>query len=141
MKALVPKVAFALALAALACPAFAGEAEEAMLYHWGECAAVGSLFEAAVEIGSSDPRITSANTAFHNFEPQMEAHTNAIADGLGEDRANAVRDRILADYDSDIALWADTEDRDGFLLATWGKTMDRCLKEATALPVPGRPVT
>ncbi|MDB5468537.1 MAG: hypothetical protein JWR84_97 [Caulobacter sp.] len=136
MKAL----ALGLALAALACPALAGEAEEETLYHWGECAAVGALFEASVDTGSSDPRITSASTAFHNFEPQMEAHTNALADALGKERADAVQAKLLSDFDSDIALWADTEDRDGFLLATWGQTMERCLKEATALPS-GLPTT
>ena len=134
-------LALGLSLALLALPAFAGEAEEETLYHWGECAAVGALYESAVDDGSSDPRITAATTAFHNFEPQMEAHTNALADAVGEDRANAVQARLLADYDSDIQLWAATEDRDGFLLATWGKTMDRCLREATALPVPGMPKT
>lgn len=137
MKAL----ALGLSLTLLALPAFAGEAEEATLYHWGECAAVGALYEGAVEAGSSDPRITAANDTFRNFAPQMEAHTNALAAALGEDRANAVQARLLAAYDGDIELWAASEDRDGFLLATWGQTMDRCLKEATALPVPGMPQT
>lgn len=141
MKALALAPVLGLALAALACPALAGEAEEAELYHWGECAAVGALYEAVVEAGSIDPRITAASTAFHNFETQMETHTNALATAVGEERANVIQAKLLADYDSDIALWRDTEDREGFLLATWGKTMDRCLKEATVLPVPGRPVT
>jgi hypothetical protein len=134
-------LALGLSLALLAAPAFAGEAEEETLYHWGECAAVGSLYEGSIEAGSSDPRITAASDAFRNFEPQMEAHTNALAAALGEERASAVQAKLLADYDSDIQLWAASEDRDGFLLATWGKTMDRCLKEATALPVPGQPKT
>ncbi|MCE3288291.1 MAG: hypothetical protein K0R83_303 [Caulobacter sp.] len=134
-------VALGLTLALLAAPAFASEAEEETLYRWGECAAVGALYQGAVEGGSSDPRIAAASDAFHNFEPQMEAYTNGLAAALGEDRANAVQARLLADYDSDIQLWAASEDRDGFLLATWGKTMDRCLKEATALPVPGQPKT
>ena len=130
-----------LALALLATPTLAAEPAEAELYHWGECAAVGALFEAAVGIGATDPRITSASSTFADVSPRMEAYANAIADRLGEERANAVRDKILQDYDSDIALWGDTEDRDAFMLETWGKTMDRCLKEATALPVPGQPVT
>jgi hypothetical protein len=137
MKALVA----GLALTLFAFPALAAGPEEDELYHWGECAAVGALFEAATEMGGGDPRIASASSAFQNFEPQMEAYTNALADKLGEERATAVQKKILDDYDSDITLWADTEDRDGFLLATWGQTMDRCLKEATALPVPGKPVT
>ncbi len=141
MKALAPKVAVGLALALFACPAFAAEADEDLLYHWGECAAVGALFEAAVDDGSSDPRIASASNDFATFEDRMEAYTNGLADALGEARAAVVQARLLADYDRDLALWGEAEDRDGFLLATWGKTMDRCLKEATVLPVPGRPVT
>lgn len=137
MKAL----ATALALALLAGPALAAGSGEDELYHWGECAVVGGLFEAAIELGASDPRISSASTAFDNFKPQMESHTDGLAAQLGKERADAVRDKLMADYDSDITLWAATEDRDGFMLATWGQTMDRCLKEATALPVPGRPVT
>jgi hypothetical protein len=137
MKAL----AAALGLTLLAAPAFAGEAGEEALYHRGECAGVGGIYEAAIEIGATDPRIVSATTAFHNFEPQMKAHTDALANALSDERSTAVRDRLLADYEGDLTLWAGSEDRDGFLLATWGKTMDRCLKEATALPVPGLPVT
>lgn len=129
-------VALGLSLACLALPAFAGEAEEQLLYRWGECAAVGALYESAIEGGSSDPRIVAATAAFHNFEPQMEVHTNALADALGKDRADAVQTRLLASYERDLELWVSAEDSDGFLLATWGKTMDRCLKEATALPVP-----
>ena len=139
--ALAAKAVAGLALVLLASPAFAAEADEDLLYRWGECAAAGSLFEVAVDEGSSDPRIVSATDAFHNFEPQMEAHTNGLADAVGEARASVVQARLLADYDSDLTRWGEAEDRDGFLLATWGMTMDRCLKEATVLPVPGRPVT
>lgn len=134
-------LAAGIALALLAAPALAGEAEERDLYHWGECAVVGGIYEAAIEMGASDPRITSALTAFHNFEPQMKSHTDGIAAGLSDDRGDAVRDKLLSDYEEGLTRWVASEDRDGFLLATWGKTMDRCLKEATALPVPGKSVT
>lgn len=135
MKALVA----ALSLALLAAPALAADAAEDELYHWGECQAMGGLFEAAVDHGSSDPRITAALTAFQNFAPEMESHTNALAERLGEARADAVREKLLADFDADIDRFAAADDRDGSLLATWGKTMDRCLKEAAALSVSENP--
>jgi hypothetical protein len=137
MKALAISLTFAL----LAGPAFAAETDEEMLYHWGECAAVGAIYELAMADSGADPRIRVSVDAYHAFEARMEAHTNALADALGKDRADAVQAKLLESFDSDIALWADTEDRDGFMIATWGETMDRCLREAATLPAAAPPKT
>ncbi|MDO9335564.1 MAG: hypothetical protein Q7T61_04130 [Caulobacter sp.] len=135
--------ALALGLAAtlLAGQALAADAGEEALYHWGQCAAVGALYEAAIDEGSADPDVAAATRAFHEVEPRMEAHTNALADALGKQRADGIQARLLSEYDGDIALWVAAEDADGFLRSTWGPTMDRCLKEAAALPADKSPKT
>jgi hypothetical protein len=137
MKAL----ALALGLVLITGPVLAAEPDEDMLYHWGECAVVGGMYEAAIERGSGDPRILSTKTDFDSLTPQMEAHANDLATRLGEERASAVRERLFADYEGHMTGWVSSDDPEGFLVATLGKTMDRCLKEAAVLPVPGRPVT
>lgn len=129
-----------LCAALFAVPALAAPPEDEALYHWGECAVVSALYESAVEDGSEDRRITSALADFHVFEPRMEAYVNGLAASIGEARAEAVQSKLMIDYEGPMTVWAETEDRDGYLLATWGKTMDRCLEEATVLPVPGLPV-
>ncbi len=129
-----------LCAALFALPALAASPEDEALYHWGECAVVSALYETAVEEGSDDRRITAALADFHIFEPRMEAYVNGLAASIGEARAEAVQTKLMIDYEGPMTVWAETEDRDGYLLATWGKTMDRCLEEATVLPVPGRPV-
>lgn len=137
MKALT----LALGLVLITGPVLAAEPDEDMLYHWGECAVVGGIYEAAIERGSRDPRILSGKTDFDSVSPQMAAHADDLATRVGEERASAVREKLFAEFDSYMAEWASSDDPEGFLLATWGTTMDRCLKEAAALPVPGRPVT
>lgn len=134
-------LALGLTLAALACPALAGEAEEQQLYHWGQCAAVGAIYEAAVEDSGADPGIQVSVDNYHELELRMETHTNALADAVGKDRADAIQGALLASFDSDIALWAESEDPDGFMIATWGETMDRCLREAATLPAAAPPKT
>ncbi len=133
--------AVSLTLALLAGPALAADAQEDLLFHWGECAAVGALYENATDDSGGDPRIQAAIDAFKALEPRMELHTNALADAVGEARANAVQSKLLESYDSDIVLWGDSQDRDGFLIATWGETMDRCLREAATLPAAALPKT
>ena len=84
MKALT----LALGLVLVAGPVFAAEPEEDQLYHWGECAVVGGIYEVAIERGMGDPRILSAKTDFDSLTPQMEAHANDLATRLGEERAS-----------------------------------------------------
>lgn len=132
--------AAALTLAFLSGPAFAGEAEEDMLFHWGECAVVGALYEGAAA-DNGDPRIIAALEAYHPLESRMAARADALANALGDDRADAVQARLMEANDGDLTRWAAAENGDDFLIATWGQTMDRCVREAGSLPAADAPET
>ncbi|MBX3480700.1 MAG: hypothetical protein KF842_09875 [Caulobacter sp.] len=125
----------AIALGLLAAPAaFAGQAEEDTLYHWGECAVVGSMYQAAVEQGIADAGVTAAFSTFQTLEPRMATYVDGLADALGEERANTVYSRLISDYGDSMTAWVEADDRTAYPAKTWGKTMDRCLKEAMTLP-------
>lgn len=131
MKTLFVGIALALAAGPVA---LAGQAEADHLYHWGECAVVGSMYESAEEQGLADDTIKAANVAFTELEPRMEAYVNRLSDELGEDASGAVFSKLIDDYSGPMTDWTTAKDRTAYPVRVWGKTMERCLKEAKSLP-------
>ncbi|MBI1406150.1 MAG: hypothetical protein GC145_08505 [Caulobacter sp.] len=124
-----------IALALVAAPAaIAGQAEEDQLYHWGECAVVGSMYESAEEQGLANSTVKAANVAFAELEPRMETYVNGLSDELGEDAADAVFSKLIDDYSGPMTDWTTASDRTAYPVRVWGKTMERCLSEARSLP-------
>ncbi|WGM39828.1 hypothetical protein [Caulobacter sp. NIBR1757] len=122
-------------------PAFAGPAEEQALAHWGECAMVGAIWEMRIDEAGAARDIEATLKRFKELEPRMEIHANALAAAIGDERAQAIQSSLLESFDSRLNDRVAAEDKAGFMIATWGPTMERCLREAATLPTAALPTT
>ena len=66
--------------------------------------------------------------------PRMEEHVDAIADALGDAKAEPVLTKLKADYTAVLEGWDGQGDPHDFFVRAFGPIMDRCLIEAATLP-------
>jgi hypothetical protein len=118
--------------AAVALPVQAATPEED-LYHWGQCAVAGGLYEAAVDDGASNPAIVDSYKRFRVLMPRMEKHVDGIADALGT-KAEPVLTKLKADYTAVLEGWDEKGDPHDFFVRAFGPIIDRCITEAATLP-------